>query len=61
MNAIPGLGGAILAQGIERCLHWSMLTDRADELSLSRARGEVDSVPPPAQEKYVLRNKATNP
>jgi ABC-2 type transport system ATP-binding protein len=27
-----GLGDATLAQAIERCLDWSMLTDRADEL-----------------------------
>ena len=27
-----GLRGATLAQAIERCLDWSMLTDRADEL-----------------------------
>ncbi|MGA8621293.1 MAG: ABC transporter ATP-binding protein [Candidatus Sulfotelmatobacter sp.] len=27
-----GLGGATLAQVIERCLDWSMLADRADEL-----------------------------
>ena len=27
-----GLGGATLAQAIERCLNWSMLADRADEL-----------------------------